>query len=255
MMTTYLLAAVLASLQSAPRDSLLAQGIRLAPMQPVLALARFEAVLAADSADVAANWRAAVALNDLAQPLRTSTDRARRDSLYARAERCARRAVRLAPGSASSLFSLGLVLGNVALTRGIKERVRLAKEIRDLALRALAADSSHDGAHHLLGRWHYEVMKLSGVERFVAKSFLGGAVFGQASWSEARRELERAVALDSTRIFHRLDLARVEAERNDPAAALAQLRRVAELPDRFAADTIYRREAGELLARLQKRQR
>ena len=81
------------------------------------------------------------------------------------------------------------------------------------------------------------------------------SVFGQASWSEARRELERAVALDSTRIFHRLDLARVEAERNDPAAALAQLRRVAELPDRFAADTIYRREAGELLLKLQKRQR
>ena len=89
----------------------------------------------------------------------------------------------------------------------------------------------------------------------MAKSFLGGAVFREASWDEARRHLERAVAIDSTRIFHRLDLARLYAAREQPAAARAQLDRILRLPDRFAADTIYRREAGELLARLQKRER
>src|ERR1051325_3647363 len=111
-MITYAFAALLASLQSSPRDSLLAEGIRLAPMQPAEGLARFEAglargsaggaarprceaVVARDSADVAATWRAAIALNDMAQPLRTPADRSRRDSLYARAEQYARRAVRL----------------------------------------------------------------------------------------------------------------------------------------------------------------
>jgi tetratricopeptide (TPR) repeat protein len=249
---TYALTALLASLQTAPRDSLLAEGIRLAPKQPAAALVRFEAVLASDSGDVAANWRAAIALNDVAQPLRARAERDRRDSLSERAERYARRAVRLAPGFAPALFSLGLVLGNRALTRGIKERIRMATEIRSLALRALAADSSHDGAHHLLGRWNYEVLTLSGVERFIAKHFLGGSVFREASWDEGRRHLERAVALDPTRLFHRLDLARLYVARDQPAAARAQLDRIRELPDRFAADTIYRREAVEMLAELKK---
>ncbi len=253
MTTTYLLLAVLASAQSSARDSLIAEGIRLAPMQPAAALARFETVLAADSADVAANWRAGIALNDVAQPLRTRAERDRRDSLFDRAERYARRAVRLAPGSAPALFSLGLVLGNRALTRGIKERIRMATEIRSLALRALAADSNHDGAHHLLGRWNYEVLTLSGVERFVAKHFLGGSVFREASWDEGRRHLERAVALDPVRIFHRLDLARLYVARDQPAAARTQLDRIRELTDRFAADTMYRREAVELRAKLQQR--
>jgi hypothetical protein len=126
----------------------------------------------------------------------------------------------------------------------------MAAEIRSTALRAVSADSTHDGAHHVLGRWHYEIMKLSGVERFIAKSILGGGVFGQASWGEARRQLERAVSLDPTRIYHRLDFARVLVARKENILAEVELRRVAELPDRVAADSTYRREATELLAKI-----
>jgi len=123
-------------------------------------------------------------------------------------------------------------------------------EIRALALRSLAADSLLDGAHHLLGRWNYEVMKLSGFQRFIARTILGGGVMGEASWDEARHELERAVALDSTRIYHRFDLARVYLARREVPAARAQLRRIGELPVREAADTTLRREAAELLRSL-----
>ncbi len=215
-------------------------------MQPALALPRFEAILARDSSDVEANWRAATALNDIAQQL----DGTHRDSLLARAQVDARRAVRLAPGNARALFVLGLVLGNTALTQGIRQRVRSAVEIRDLALRSLAADSLLDGAHHLLGRWNYEVMRLSGFERLVARTFLGGGVMREASWEAAGRELARAVALDSTRIYHRLDLARVQLATHRQAEATIQLRAIARTPIRFAADTSYKREAGALLERI-----
>lgn len=250
-MITYAFGVVLAALQGASRDSLIAEGVRLAPLQPAAALVRFEAVLALDSLDREANWRAAVALSDMSLPLTLKADRPRRDSLLARAQDDARRAVRLAPGDANALFALGLVLGNTALTRGTRDKVRMATEIHSLALRAIAADSTHDGALHLLGRWNYEVMSLSGFQRFVAKSILGGGVFGQASWAEARRDLERAVALDPTRIYHRLDLARVLAARKETAAAESELRRIAGLPDRVAADSTYRREAVELLGRIE----
>jgi len=72
-------------------------------------------------------------------------------------------------------------------------------------------------------------------------------VLSEASWPEAERELVRAVELDSTRIYHRLDLARVYLARRNPAAAAIQLRAIAALPVRVAADTMYWREAAELL--------
>jgi tetratricopeptide (TPR) repeat protein len=228
----------------------MAEAIRLAPMSPAAALVGFEAVLTLDSLDVEANWRAAIARSDMAQPLRQKPDRPRRDSLLARAQQDARRAVRLSPNNASALFTLGLVLGNTALTRGTKEKVRMATEIRSLGLRAVAADSTHDGAQHLLGRWNYEVLSLSGIQRFLAKNILGGGVFGEASWEEARHRMERAVALDPDRIYHRLDLARVLAARRETAAARAELTRITTLPTRVAADSTYRRESVEMLAKL-----
>lgn len=246
-MIRYALALVVAAPQARARDSLLSEGILLAAMAPAAALVRFEAMLARDSLDPVANWRAAVALNDLALQLTGPDDRRRRDSLYTVAERVARRAMRVAPASAPARFALGLVLGNEALTRGIRERVRMAVEIRTLALGALAADSNHDGAHHLLGRWHYEIRRLSGIQRLLAKTLLGGKVFGEASWAEARRQLERAVAIDSLRIYHRLDLARIALATRDTAAAVRELRRVATLPDRVLADRRYREEAARLL--------
>jgi hypothetical protein len=247
---TYALAALLAATQLTSRDSLLTEGIRLSAMQPAEALGRFEILLRADSLDVEASWRAAIARSDLALPLREKKDRLRRDSLLRLAQADARRAVGLEPGDVNTLFALGLVLGNTALTRGIRDRVRMSNEIRSLALRALAADSTHDGAQHLLGRWHYEVMRLSGIERFIAKSFLGGEEFGRASWSEAQRRLERAVSLAPERIYHRLVLARILAARKDESGAAAELRRIGALRDKVAADSTYRREAAEMLAKL-----
>jgi len=250
---TYVVAAVLAVIQAPSQDSVLAEGIRLSAMKPAEALGRFEMLLRADSLDVKASWRAAIARSDMALPLREKRDRPRRDSLFEQAQKDARLAVRLEPSNVNALFALGMVLGNTALTKGIRDKVRMSNEIRSLALRAVAADSTHDGAHHLLGRWHYEVMRLSGFERFIAKSILGGEEFGQASWSEAQRRLERAVALAPERIYHRLVLARILAARKETAAAAAELTRIAALPDQVAADSTYRREAEELLRELRER--
>jgi hypothetical protein len=253
MVVTYVALTVLAAVQAPSRDSVLAEGIRLSAMQPAEALGRFAMLLRADSLDVEAGWRAAIARSDVALPLREKRNRPRRDSLLGRAQADARRAVRLAPDNVNALFALGMVLGNTALTKGIRDKVRMSDEIRSLALRAVATDSTHDGAQHLLGRWHYEVMRLSGFERFIAKSILGGEEFGKASWSEAQRGLERAVALAPARIYHRLVLARILAARKDKSGATAELERIIELPDQVATDSTYRREAGEMLAKLRQR--
>ena len=253
MIKTYVLAAILAALQAPSRDSIMAEGVRLAAMRPAEALVRFEALLARDSLDVEANWRAAIARSDIALPLRQKSNRPRRDSLLAQAQNNARRAAAQGPDDPNALFALGLVLGNTALTKGIKDKVRMSTEIRSLALRAIAVDSMHDGAQHLLGRWNYEIMRLSGFERFVAKNVLGGGEFGKASWDEAERRLRRAVELAPDRIYHRLVLARILVARKDSSDAESELRRLISLPGGVAADSTYRREALEMLTKLRER--
>jgi len=41
----------------------------------------------------------------------------------------------------------------------IRDRIRDAEAIRTAALRALELDPGHDGAWHVLGRWHAEIMR------------------------------------------------------------------------------------------------
>ncbi|MGH7560684.1 MAG: hypothetical protein ACRENB_06675, partial [Gemmatimonadales bacterium] len=228
-------------------------GVRLAPFHPGEAARRFETLAASDSQNVEAHWRAAISRADEAELLVAKAERPRRDSLLALALAHGRRGVRLDSTSVWPSFALGLVLGNLALTKGVRDRVRLAVEIRRLALRALAADSMHDGAHHLLGRWHAEARRLSGFERLLARTLLGGGVLGEASREEARRHLARAAAIDSMRILHRLELAKVCLDQKDEACAGAELRAALSQPERFAADAGYKRRAEELLARLERR--
>ena len=213
-------------------------------------LAHYDAALALDSTGYEANWRAAMALLDLTEQIPESVRSAERDSLLARAEALARRAVAADSTRAEGHFALAAAVGRASLTMGKKERIRRAAVIRDEARRAIAIDSTYDGAYHVLGRWHAEIMRLSGLSRFFAKSFLGAGIFREASWDSATANLEKAVALDPGRIYHRLELAQVYADRKRYQQARTQLAEAASLPERELNDSAYKRAAGELAARL-----
>ena len=93
-------------------------------------------------------------------------------------------------------------------------------------------------------------MRLSGLGRFFAKSFLGAGIFSQASWEEAIRNLQKAVELDPARIYHRLELARIYADRKRYQEARDQLARIGSLPDRELLDPLYRERAAALAKRI-----
>jgi tetratricopeptide (TPR) repeat protein len=147
-------------------------------------------------------------------------------------------------------FAVAAAVGLASLTEGRKERIRRAQVVRDEALRALQLNPRHDGAYHILGRWNAEIMRLSGFSRFFARSFLGAGVFRQASWEEAIADLQRAVALDPGRIYHRLELAEVYADRKQWDDARSELAHLAALPDREPLDPLYRARAAELARRI-----
>jgi tetratricopeptide (TPR) repeat protein len=213
-------------------------------------LAHFKAALAMDSTDYSANWRAAIALLDQGEQIPDTIASAERDSLFARAEVLARRAVASDSLGPEGHFAVAAAAGLASLTMGRKERIRRAKVIREEAIRTIQLDPDYDGAYHILGRWNAEIMRLSGLSRFFARRFLGAGIFREASWEQAIANLQRAVQLDPTRIYHRLELARIYADRKRYQEARDQLGRIEALPDRELLDPLYRERAAALAKRI-----
>lgn len=215
----------------------------------------FEASLQRDPGSYDSNWRIAHVLLDLGKVIPDSVQSPPRDTLYLLAVSYARRAVAANPDGADGHFVLANALGRSSLSRGTRERVKVAMEIRTEALRALALDPAHSGAYHVLGRWHAEIERLSGIKRFVAREFLGGAILEAASWDEAERNMRLAVQHGPGRIYHRLDLAHVLLDRDKPGAAREQLEAIGRMPAHEPMDAEYQREAAALLHRIREDRR
>jgi Tfp pilus assembly protein PilF len=102
----------------------------------------------------------------------------------------------------------------------------------------------------VLGVWNAEVMRLNGILRSVAKAFLGGQVLGSASWAEAIRYLELAVAVEPNRLVHHLDLARIFRDAGRPNEARAAYQAALRAPLQDANDDRYRQSADDELKKL-----
>ena len=175
-----------------------------------------------------------------------------RQKLYKNAEQYARRAVAANPNDAEGHFQLARAVGRSALTMGARDRIKYAGEVRQQALDALKANPKHAGAAHVMGMWNAEVMRLNGLSRMIAKNFLGGKVFGEASWDNALRYMEESVALEPNRITHRLDLAGVYVDRDMKSKAIEQYEWIARAPVADFNDAKYKELAAERLKGLQK---
>ena len=210
------------------------------------ALAHYEAALRTEPRRYDALWKAARAAIDLGEGATGD----RQKQLYRLGETYARRATEADPRDAEGHFALSRALGRIALSVGSRERVGYAKEIRAEALKALELNPAHPGALHVMGMWNAEVMRLNAVARMLAKNFLGGQVFGTASWAEAQRYLEEAVRVDPEHITHRLDLGLVYRDVDKPAKAREMLESVLRGKELEPNDPRYKREAAAALKKL-----
>jgi tetratricopeptide (TPR) repeat protein len=209
------------------------------------ALKHFQAAIEADASNGEALWRASREAIDLGE-----FDDAKRDSLYQLGEQYARRAVQADPKSSMAHFSLAKAIGRRALSMGSRDRVKFAGEVRKEALEALTIDSTNAGALHVMGRWHANIMRLSGFSRFMAKNLLGGKTFDEANWKDAARMMERASQLEPDRIVHRLELASIYADTGEKAKAREQYEMIGRLKQLDYNDKHYQEQAKKALAEL-----
>jgi tetratricopeptide (TPR) repeat protein len=209
------------------------------------ALGHYARAVEADPGDGEALWRLALAHTDVGRALEEA-DPDEAEGHYRRGGEAARRAIAASPDSANAHFVLAVCLGRLALLEGGKIRIRLSREVKKEAERAIELDPGHDGAYSVLGRWNYAVATLGWLSRAFARVVYGGVPPG-ASVERAAEMFRKAVELDPTRPAHRLEYARALVALGRYAEARRQLERCLALPRVQWDDPASKAEAARIL--------
>lgn len=222
---------------------LVARGDSIGPLlHPDSALVYYRLALAQDSGSYEALWRTGRGYVDIARQIQARDDSSRRvrDSLYLLGSDYGYRAIRADSTAPDGHFVVALALGRLSRERGGREKVRYARIVYDEAATTLRIRPDHDGAHHILGAWHWEASKLSGANRFLAKAFLGGGFLNIAKRDSAVAHLERSVELNPGYLYHRIALAELYRRLKRYPDAVAQLEALPGLPDGDVQDPFFR---------------
>lgn len=120
------------------------------------------------------------------------TDADKREALLRKAYSDALESVRRAPRVSNEYLWLANAAGRLAQAVGQKEKIALAKVVKENAERAIALDPNNGAAHMTLGAWHFYVADISWVERNLAKALFGKVP--EASFATAVSHLTKALA-------------------------------------------------------------
>lgn len=128
-----------------------------------------------------------------------------------------------------SNFVMAVAMGRKALISGARDRVAASRAIKKHVDQTLKKDSTHAGAWHVLGRWHFKVANLSWIERAAANTLFGG-IPGDATNKKAAESIEKAISLDDDYILYYYDLAKVYKEMGKDQKAISTCRTALDKP-------------------------
>ncbi len=211
------------------------------------ALQAYQKAMEQEPNNYEALWKLSRAYVDVGETLK---DKDQRRNYYQKAEQYARKAIEVNPNGSKGHLYLSIALGRVALDASPKERIRLSKEIKAEVDKALQLDPNDDIAWHVLARWHRKLATLSWIEKKFANIFLGG-VPKEASLEKAVEAFQKAIALNPDHINHHLELAITYEKMGEKAKAIAEYKKVLELPVKDADDPEHKAYARERLEDLQ----
>lgn len=161
----------------------------------------------------------------------------------------AQQAHALKPDDPVNVLSLAVCYGKLAAYSDTRTKVQYSRRIKDAAERALALDPNYAWAHHVLGRWHYEVATLGRAARFFVQLIHGG--LPDATLSQGILHLRKATELEPTELNHFLELGFAHAAAQQPAEAKSHWAHGLALPSRGKHDEPAKQRAREGLLRLE----
>ncbi|MFC5454994.1 hypothetical protein [Prosthecobacter fluviatilis] len=121
----------------------------------------------------------------------------------------AERAVKMAPNESDPHLAVAICLGKLTPLVGNREGIEASHRIKAEAEAAARLNPKNDFAWHLLGRWHQELAQIGGMTRAVAKIVYGA--LPSASYAEAEKCFQKAIALKPDRLIHYIELGRTYA--------------------------------------------
>ncbi|MCU0387173.1 MAG: hypothetical protein MUE71_01035 [Chitinophagaceae bacterium] len=152
--------------------------------------------------------------------------------------------------NANTRYMVGFVYKYLAENEEKKENAtEYLKQWRIWAEKALAADSLHPRASHLLGSWHLEVLTLGSIRKATVKMLYGGVQ--EPSVAEGVRLMEWCKEKEPYYCANFLDLAKLYNFNLNYEKAIQTLERLAKLPTRRSEDIAFKEEGKAMLQKLQ----
>ena len=152
--------------------------------------------------------------------------------------------------NADACYAMALVAAKKTETDDDNKKViEHVKQIKIYADKALAINANHAKANYILGKWHFELIRLSWLKRAAIKTFYGGIpdtqIDSAAYYMEKSRVDDPYFALDY------LDLAKVYQYDHQPGKAIDVLSKLVKLPNRTFDDSAIKEEGKKMLAEMQ----
>jgi len=167
---------------------------------------------------------------------------------FSAARTYAETALKIDDKDADANYAMALSLARLSAAGGIRERMDAVKDIRSYLDKALASDSIHVKALHLLGKWNADVTAYNPAEKAALKVAFGG--LPSTSYDKAIELMERCRRRNPNYLINYLDLAKVYKSNRQSDKAIEILNRLVKLPPRTADDNGYKEEGRKLLESL-----
>lgn len=162
------------------------------------------------------------------------------------AARISELAISIKPTHAEAHLSLGAALGRLSMWSDNREKVELSKAIKERCEDAIRLDPSSDLAMHVLGRYEHQMAMLGRIVRLLVRAVYGGSL-SPGTTENAEALFRRAIAINGTRLIHRVELGKLLLDMNRKPEALTELQLAVTLPREDVNSEFERRDACELL--------
>ncbi len=160
----------------------------------------------------------------------------------------ARRVATLAPNDAEAQLSPAISYGKMLPYMGSGEQADASPRIKKAVDRTLQLDPTNDTAWHILGRWNRVLADMGAVKRALA-----GAIYGKlpVTTNEAAEKcLLKAIALNSNRLIHDIELGRIYAQMGRKDDARKFIQKGLSMPNQEKDDPEMKAIGRELLKKL-----
>jgi tetratricopeptide (TPR) repeat protein len=157
-----------------------------------------------------------------------------RDSLFRRAELCARECTRIEPANFQGYTWLAASLANIARREDTETQIALVHAVRSIIDTALTLNPENDVAYSVLGSLCRALGGVTWVEKRLADLLFGGLPDG--GYEEAEQAFRRAITIAPGVMRYHFELGKLYIDMNRPDDARREFHIAASLPPRVAGD-------------------